>query len=166
MKETPTPAGTPRKDRLIRERVHDPYMTRLKPGEPSVCPQCGATFHRGRWSWDAAAPDARPELCQACHRIKDGYPAGVVRLSGGFVQVHKAEIVNLARNEEKQEKGEHPLNRIMAIDDEPAAIVIRTTDIHLPRRIGDAVHRAYGGDLDYHYDEESYFIRVNWRRAV
>ena len=43
-------------------------------------------------------------------------------------------------------------------------IVINTTDIHLPRRIGEALHSAYEGELDYHYDEEAYLIRVSWKR--
>ena len=36
-----------------------------------------------------------------------------------------------------REKREHPLNRIMAIEREGDALVVKTTDIHLPRRIGD-----------------------------
>jgi hypothetical protein len=44
--------------------------------------------------------------------------------------------------------------------------VITTTDIHLPRRIGEALHRAYEGDLDFHYEEEAYSIRVTWRREA
>jgi hypothetical protein len=39
----------PRRDRLIHEHVHDPYKTRLQLPEPTVCPQCGAVFHEGRW---------------------------------------------------------------------------------------------------------------------
>lgn len=35
---------------------------------------------------------------------------------------------------------------------------------HLPRRIADALHHAYKGELDIHYDEEGYFVRVNWKR--
>ena len=37
-----------------------------------------------------------------------------------------------------------------------------TTDIHLPRRIGEAVKRAFHGTLDEHFDEGGYFVRVNW----
>jgi hypothetical protein len=44
----------PRRDRLIREHVHDPYKTRLKLPEPTVCPQCGAVFNEGRWHWAPA----------------------------------------------------------------------------------------------------------------
>jgi hypothetical protein len=53
----------------------------------------------------------------------------------------------------------------MAIE-EPAddTLVITTTDIHLPRCIGEALHRAFHGDLKLHYDEASYFVRVDWER--
>ncbi len=153
-----------RGDRLIREHVHDPYKTRLKLTEPTVCPQCGALYQGGRWRWAERPDDAREALCQACHRCNDGYPAGTVTLSGGFLGGHKAEILGLVRNQETLEKGEHPLHRIMDIDEQGGQIVIRTTDIHLPRRIGEAVHSAYEGDLDFHYDEEAYLIRVNWKR--
>ena len=155
-----------RRDRLIRERVHDPYKTRLKLKDPTVCPQCGAVYRSDRWTWDKLAPDEHPheELCQACHRINDKYPAGEVRLHGSFVQLHRDEIINLARNMQKVETEEHPLHRIIGINEEDGDILITTTDIHLPRRIGQALSDAWEGDFDFHYDEEGYFIRVNWSR--
>jgi hypothetical protein len=41
-------------------------------------------------------------------------------------------------------------------------VVIATTDIHLPRRIGEALKRAYGGTLDMHFDDTAHFIRADW----
>jgi len=155
-----------RGDRLIRERVHDPYKTRLKPVEPTVCPQCGAVFHKGRWTWDDRRPEANEELCQACRRVNDKCPAGILTLSGGFTKGHWREVLNLARNTEAAEKAEHPLHRIMAIERLGNEIEVTTTDIHLPRRIGQALHDAYRGEFDFHYDTEGYFIRVNWRREA
>jgi hypothetical protein len=156
---------TPRLDRRIREHVHDPYKTRLKLAEPTVCPECGAVFHKGRWQWAANPPrGAHEEMCQACHRTKDKYPAGTLTLTGGFIGSHKDEIVHLIRHQEELEKGEHPLHRIMEIEEEPGHIVVSTTDIHLPRRIGEALHHAYHGDLDFRYEEEAYFLRVSWTR--
>ena len=153
-----------RGDRLIREHVHDPYKTRLKLPDPTCCPQCGAVYAKGRWHWAERPDQAHEELCQACHRINDGYAAGTLTLSGGFVGRHRAEIIGLARHQEQLEKGEHPLNRIMRIDERDDATVITTTDIHLPRRIGEALHHAYAGDLDFHYEEGTYLIRVTWHR--
>jgi hypothetical protein len=166
MKKAGLPVRGKRGDRLIRERVHDPYKTRLKLTEPTACPQCGAIFHKGRWTWDERPPEAKEELCQACHRINDKYPAGVLTLSGAFVRGHRREILNLARNTEAVEKAEHPLHRIMAIEQRDDEIDVTATDIHLPRRIGQALHDAYEGDLDFRYDAEGYFIRVHWRREA
>jgi len=41
---------------------------------------------------------------------------------------------------------------------------VTTTDIHLPRRIGEALVSAYDGALDLTYDEDGYFLRANWHR--
>ena len=76
----------------------------------------------------------------------------------------EAEIVQLARHQEEAEKAEHPLNRIIAIDEQDDGIVITTTDIHLPRRIGEALKRAYRGELKLAYEEDGYFVRANWHQ--
>ena len=33
-----------RQDRLIKEDIHDPYMARSKPVEPTACSGCGVVF--------------------------------------------------------------------------------------------------------------------------
>jgi hypothetical protein len=166
----PSPGALPRKRRTAGhaqdDHVIDTYKSGRKLSDPTLCPSCGAVYHEGRWQW-AKAPltsPAQEELCPACQRIDDNYPAGIVTLKDPKLPDHKAEIVALARNQEDAEKGEHPLNRIMAIE-EPGEnqLVITTTDIHLPRRIGEAVERAFHGDLKVNYDEGSYFVRVDWR---
>lgn len=156
--------GEERSDRLIHEHVHDPYRMRKKIKGPAFCPQCDAVYDKGRWVWGERPAGAEKETCPACSRIGERQPAGIVTLSGDFLSEHCDEIISLARNEEEKEKGEHPLHRIMDIEAGKDGTVINTTDIHLPRRIGEALKSAYGGDLDYHYEEESYFIRVNWSR--
>jgi hypothetical protein len=103
-------------------------------------------------------------MCPACHRIQDKYPAGFLTLEGPFLQEHKEELLHLARNEETKEKGEHPLHRIIHMEEKDESILITTTDIHLPRRIGEALRRAYEGELDFHYIEESNILRVRWKR--
>jgi len=153
-----------RSDRLIHEHVHDPYRVRKKNQDSAFCPQCEAAYDKGRWLWSKKQAGAKAEACPACRRMEDNQPAGILSLGGDFLADHKDDIINLAKNEEEKEKGEHPLNRIMGIEDKEGATVITTTDIHLPRRIGKALHSAYGGDLDFHYEEETYFIRVNWHR--
>ncbi len=156
-------ARTERNDRLLRERVHDPYKTTRKLPEPTVCPVCKAVFTGGHWQWKESWPlDADTVVCHACRRTQDGYPAGIVTLKGSFALAHKQELLHLARHHEEREKAEHPMHRIMKIEEPRDAIVISTTDLHLPKRIGDAVHHAYKGKLDGHYDEGGYLLRVNW----
>jgi hypothetical protein len=153
--------------RAQKDGVLDPYKRPQKLHEPTRCPQCGAVYQQGRWTWSGAAAGGavHEELCQACHRINDHYPAGVVTLSGGAVQRHKAEMVPLARHQEEAERQEHPLNRIIDIVEEASdRIVINTTDIHLPKRIGEALKRAFQGSVEYRYDQDGYFVRVDWHR--
>ena len=150
--------------RAQSDAIDDPYARRSKPGEPTVCPDCGAVFHAGRWQWGPAPGGAKLVLCPACQRIRDDYPAGVVTLAGGFVRQHEEEILNLIRHQEAAEKAEHPLNRIMQIENKGDGLEITTTDIHLPRRIGEALQRAYDGDLDLTFEEDRYFLRVRWSR--
>jgi NMD protein affecting ribosome stability and mRNA decay len=165
MKQPGSPPASSRQIHNIRERVHDTYKLPGKLPEPTRCPDCNAVYRKGRWTWaDTPGGEVHERPCQACQRIADGYPAGELHLGGEFLAQHKDEILNLARNTERLEKQEHPLNRIMDIRESSGGTIITTTDIHLPRRIGQAIADAWGGDLEMHYDEEGYFIRLKWRR--
>jgi hypothetical protein len=163
---SPEKLGRRRWGRAQLDQILDPYKRIAKPKEPSVCSQCGAAFHKGRWQWLQPLPaEAEKVVCQACHRINDHYPAGILTMTGPIVAAHPDEITGLARNQEQAERAEHPLNRIMSIEQEaPDRLVISTTDIHLPRRIGEAMKRAYHGEMTEHFDEGGYFVRVNWHR--
>jgi hypothetical protein len=153
-----------RHDRLLQERKHDPYRAQQKLPEPTVCPECGALFHEGRWQWGEAPPGAHQETCSACQRIKDDFPAGFVTLSGEFFDSHREEIMRVVQNVEKRERGEHPFNRIIAIEEKDDATLVTTTDIHLARGIGEAINDAYQGDLQFHYNPAEYLLRVHWTR--
>jgi NMD protein affecting ribosome stability and mRNA decay len=161
-KEVPAPRE--RHDRLLREWVHDPYKSKSKPPEPTVCHECGAVFTSGRWQWAEAPDGAHEGLCPACQRIRDRVPAGILTLSGPFLREHREEILNLVRNTEEREKAQHPLKRIMAVEEGDEETVITFTDPHLARGTGTALHHAWQGDLDYHYLEEEMLLRVHWRR--
>jgi hypothetical protein len=149
--------------RAQEDHILDPYQLRQKLSDPTVCPQCGAVYHNGRWQWAPHPEQSREALCSACRRIHDKSPAGIVTFHGRFAPQRVNEIVHLARHQEEAEKGEHPLNRIISVDEGAEGIVIHTTDIHLPRRIGEAAKRAFHGTLDEHFDENGYFVRVDWR---
>ena len=152
------------RDELRDELVHDSYKSKRKLPEPTRCPQCGAVYHDGRWQWRNAPAGAHEEPCPACHRMRDKFPAGYVTLQGGFFAAHRDEILHLARNREAHEKAEHALERIMAVEEVEGGVLITTTDTHLARDIGEAVHEAYKGDLQYHYNKEENLLRVHWAR--
>lgn len=161
-----THSGRRRFGRAQRSAISDPYKAGEKYSEPTVCSQCGAIYRDGRWGWSKLPAFGTERLCQACHRINDRFPAGILTLRGDFVQQHKAELVALARHQEEIEKTDHPLNRIIDIEETGEGIVINTTDIHLPHRIGEACKRAFDGALDVHYDEDAYFVRADWSRGA
>jgi hypothetical protein len=153
-----------RRDRYIKEYEHDTYKARGKLREPAVCPACDAVFHKGRWQWLARPRDARETLCPACHRLQDKYPGGYLTLSGPFQKQHGDEILRLARNIERREKKDHPLRRILSLEEQDGNVLITTTTMGMARAIGDAVHHAYKGELCYQYTDEADILRVAWKR--
>jgi NMD protein affecting ribosome stability and mRNA decay len=147
----------------VRQNEHDPYRPSAKLAEPTWCPECGAVYERGRWQWkERVAGQAPRHRCPACQRIHDHYPAGTVRLEGDSVRERRQELMSLIEHKAAQAKAEHPLQRIMAIEDDAGALVVTTTDVHLARLIGEAVHRAHHGQLRLQYAEGETSVRVYW----
>ena len=153
-----------RREQLFQELIHDSYKSSRKLSEPTRCPQCGAVFHKGRWTWAMAPAGAHEEKCPACHRIHDKFPAGYVTLTGKFFRAHRDEILQLVKNHEAKEKAEHPLERLMGIEDTTEGVLVTTANTHLARDIAEALHSAYKGDLDYHYNKEDNLLRASWSR--
>jgi len=153
-----------KREQLLQELVHDSYKSNRKLPEPACCPECGAVFHKGRWTWGAAPAGAHEQTCPACHRIHDKFPAGHVTLKGDFLREHRDQILHLVRNHEAKEKAEHPLERIMAIEDTADGVLVTTTDTHLARDIAEALYHAYKGELEFHYNKEENLLRATWNR--
>ncbi len=151
-------------DRQLAEEHKDPYRPKTKLPEPTVCPQCALVYHDGHWQALARPDGAHESVCPACHRINDRFPAGYVSLASDFVEQHRDELLKLARTTEQRERDQHPLQRIMEIKDDGNRIDITTTDIHVARRIGEAIQSAYEGNLDIKYGPEDYVVRVAWSR--
>ena len=147
---------------IFQEHVHDAYKAKGKLQEPAVCSQCGAVFHQGRWQWLQAPANAHRAICPACHRIHDHFPAGFLTMKGEFFRAHHDEIMRLVQNHEKHERTEHPLKRIMAVEEKDGTTLVTTMDIHLARGMGEALHHAYQGELEYHYNPEQNLLRVSW----
>lgn len=167
MKKVQTPASIfhPGQHRRIPdEKMHDPYQNREKPAGPALCDSCGAVYRDGRWHW--AIPSAGTVLvrCPACSRIHDQRPAAYVSVGGAFLCEHHDDVANLIRRIETREKSEHPLKRIMSIKVEDNTLLIETTDAQLARSIGEALERAYKGELLFHCNQADQLLRVRWQR--
>jgi NMD protein affecting ribosome stability and mRNA decay len=160
------PAGLQKRRRATNwsDHQHDAYQTEEKLAQPTICPECRAVYHKGRWQWMAAPARAHQTLCPACRRIHDDFPAGYVTLSGRFLDAHKQEIMELVKNTQARARSEHALQRIIKILQQPNQVEITTTDSHLARTLGEALHRAYQGELELNYNQEDALARVSWSR--
>ena len=153
-----------RRDRLIKEREHDVYKSRKKLSDPSACTECGVVYHKGRWEWGEAPPDAKRLTCPACQRARDGLPAGILSLRGEFHLAHRDEVLGLLRNVEEREARNHPLKRIMKVEEQGNTMTVSTANPGLARSLGDALLHAYQGELEYHYADDAGVFRVSWSR--
>ncbi len=153
-----------RRDRTIQEARHDVYQARGKFREPTACPRCGAVFHKGHWSWGIRPAKAHEAICPACERIGDQNPSGILTLRGPFLAAHRDEILGLIHNEEAKAKSEHPLSRVMKVDQKNSGVEVTTTDMHLAQGIGEALRHAYQGTLTLRYSRNQQLIRVRWER--
>ncbi len=157
----PKPAGH---QRPPPRRIYEESQGKLPEG--AACPDCGASYRDGRWTWQAAPADAYSHVCPACERIATDYPAGVVHLEGQFVRDHRDELLQLLQNLEARERKEHPLKRIMGVRDEGQGIAVTVTDAKLAHTFGRALHSAHRGSLDDPptTSERENLVRVHWRR--
>jgi NMD protein affecting ribosome stability and mRNA decay len=146
------------------ERNHDPYKSEQKPAGHAACPDCGAVFANGRWQWGTRHASATDERCPACRRIKEHLPAGFVKIDGPFLREHHDELLALVRHHAEHVKAEHALERIIAIEEHPDHVMVTTTDIHLARGLGEALHHAYQGVLNFDYLDAEPLLRVHWTR--
>ena len=153
-----------RREHGIDTPLDDPYRATRKPPEPTRCPSCSASFQDGRWTWERAPADSHEQLCPACQRTEDNFPGGYVVIKGEYLKAHREEILAVINGKEKREKTEHPLQRIMEIKDVAGGLQIATTDSHMARGIGEALHNAFQGDLKIRYSKDENLVRVAWKR--
>ncbi len=156
----PPPAATPHASR----RVHEEGAGKLP--ELARCTRCEASYREGRWTWKRAPADAYEATCPACERIEKDYPAGLLRIGGGFAHEHRDEIEQLLRNVERRECETHPLKRILRIEDADEGFTFSTTDAKLVLALGRSLEQAYSGELSLPpttRDTEN-LVRVGWTR--
>ncbi len=160
-----TPPPRRRRDRLVEDSRHDPYRAPGKPSEDAVCRGCGLGVRSGRWQRCSTPWAPRETLCPACQRTQGPYPAGFLCLRGDFLRGHREEITSLIRHVEAREEAEHPLQRVIGIDEgDDGVLLVTTTGSHLARTLAQAVQRAYGGSLELRYAEGENLVRAVWER--
>ena len=154
-----------RLDRFIQPKSHDPYDEGRKYSEGMYCPRCRALYSQGRWRWPGNGTQrGEPQLCSACRRIRDRFPAGEIRVSGRYLDSHHREIVNLIRNVIREEERRAPLKKVIDFSNQGGGLRVSLTDDHLARRIGKAIRRAHDGDLSVRYSSGERFVRLHWHR--
>lgn len=161
---TPPGGVTRYRDRIFDDKRHDPYQASRKYAEPSACSDCGAIFHRGRWQWGEIPGGATRVVCPACQRTRDKLPAGSLTVAGPFFENHRDEVLALVAHVATRERNEHPLNRIMEVENGADRTVVTTTDIHLPQRIAEALHHSYQGEFKVDYGHHDYEAHAKWQR--
>lgn len=144
----------------------DPYRLNRKFAEPTTCPDCQASYHQGHWSWAIPVPGADQHRCPACARIHDRVPAGELCLGGAFLEQHYDEILALIDHTEAHIRCEHPLERLMAIESDPhhRGALLTFTGTHGTHGVAEAIHQAFGGELEAEYRPGSTPLRIQWRR--
>lgn len=148
------------------------HRTRRSPSEPAQCEQCGAVYRDRRWvnagsvregvSWRPV----RLTICPACKQQRTGVPAGFLYLGGAFLSEHRSEIDRLLKREAARAAEDNPLGRIMKWEKRGGEhqLVLTTTTEHLAKRLGQALEKAYRGEVRYDFSHENKLARVYWHR--
>jgi len=141
--------GRPVHIRRNIDNYHDPYIQTHGPHEVTVCGECKSVYHDQRWYLEKQAGDTARlsgevghTTCPACLKIRDKMPGGIVKLTGGFLNSHKEEILNLIKNQDDRARRVNPLERVMQIEANGGVMDVHTTNEKLAQRIGRALPAA------------------------
>lgn len=72
--------------------------------------------------------------------------------------------MRLLEHRAERARTEHPLQRIMAIEEREGGVLVTTTDVHLARGLAEALHHAHQGELSLRYEDAQNLLRAHWRR--
>jgi hypothetical protein len=153
-----------RNEEVMQRITDDSYHSDVRLPDPARCPECDATYRKGRWTWSKAPEGAKLHRCPACQRVHDQFPAGSVTLKGNFDPEFRIQAVNFMRAREMHAKSEHPLQRIIAVEDVPGGIRVTTTSGHLASGIAHALRDAFQGSIDMRYSQDEHLVRATWRK--
>jgi len=146
-------------------RIDDPCLSRSSWSDPTVCKDCAAVYHEGRWQWAEERPkNAHKDVCPACYRIHEKMPAGFLTLGGDFFLQHRNEIMRLIHHTVETQEADDPLKRIMGIKDADNGVVITFTDMRLLHDVGMAIQHVYKGDFTIKFPRATDDIRASWVR--
>ncbi len=152
-----------------------------------LCTRCEAVWYDGHWHTAPALAatlrakkkaavkgSKKPLLCNEC-RIAVNGPAdpkqarfeGQLTLEGLTDDKEKAEILATARNFGKKQTKRDPEDRVIAIDDRGARVVITTTENQTAVGMGKAIAASHkGGDLVISWSKTDLPARVRWTRKL
>lgn len=154
-----------RKGRRPRGRTSRPVRAdarRPKVGGALVCADCGVVQHGGRWSWgEPPLAPLRSGRCPACQRVRERRPAGTLRVPPRLL-AHRQEILRLARNLEKAEMAEHPLERLMDFEESDGHLLITTTGVHLARQVAHGLSKRFHARARFRYANGEQRVHVDW----
>ena len=148
----------------------DMYLPKLAPKGVIQCSGCGAFYYRRHWTLTppgefSTQVRAQPVFCPACAKIKDRYPGGEPTLHA-MNSLERGEIVRILRNEEKRARAKNPLERIMGLETVNGDWKVETTTEKLAQRLGRAVYKARGGNVEYKWSHNNKFVRVSWTKNI
>lgn len=153
------------------EDFDDPYIPEESYPGTAVCHECHAVHQNGCWRLEERlyreaikAAKVHFVVCPACQKQRDRQPGGIVTLTSDFIPLHREEILNLIRNEDLRARQNNPLERVMEIQEDGEQMLVTTTNEKLAQRLGRALCRAYGGQVEYHWAADSKQARVRWVR--
>ncbi|WP_175750358.1 BCAM0308 family protein [Burkholderia pyrrocinia] len=153
-----------RRDQRMPPHTKDSYRDPKRPKGDRICEGCGAVCDEGRWTWYATPLDRRQLECPACKRMRENAPAGELVLHGDYLRAHRSAILELLEHQADLETSEHALERIMEIEKSRDTLVIRTTGMHMVRRLGEALLHAHHGNLALNYRDSEDMLRAQWTR--
>src|SRR3990172_10796410 len=136
-----------------------------------ICPTCHAISLEKRWFLDEplyqrlrSDPDVAAVTCPGCERVERGMFEGRVLIGGKWLEEHKEEILNLAKNEEAKARQTNPFSRIGATKDQGQQVELFVTTQWLAERIGKELRKAYKGQLQIDHLPGEKFSWVWWSR--
>jgi len=136
--------------------------------EPAVCQHCGSIYKNRRWSAGNGVRVAEGTCmvtCPACKQAKAGAVSGFVFLDGAFFMAHQTDIENLLKNEAERAAEDNVLARVIEWRrGEGHKLTLTTTTEHLAQRLGHALEKAFGGEVEYDFSHENKLARVSWAR--